>query len=126
MMSHRYPVVALDHSAFITAVSCSSGKLHGTLSKSAFGYAQQQWSKVGRIVFVTSVSGCGVDASNDYFVANSIAFTSSTSKFTATGASAMLQSIVADYQLDWGHVGTTNVRRGADKSVVGPLLQPIC
>jgi hypothetical protein len=114
----RYPSVPLDHSAFVSGVSCTGNTLTGTLTSKAYTFAKKQWTGVGDIVYVTSVDGCGLTAANDYFHATSITFSDSAKTFTATGSSAEIKDVASHMNLKWGDVGTTTVKRAADKTQV--------
>ncbi|KAJ4246346.1 hypothetical protein NW762_013697 [Fusarium torreyae] len=112
----RYPVIPLDHSTYVTDVSCSKGSLTGTISSTtAYNYAKAQWKGAGKILFITSVDGCGDDHSNDLFLSRSITFSDSTKTFTAQGSSSDYGDVYERFSLKWGALGTLNVRRAIDK-----------
>lgn len=117
-LNFQFPVVPLDHSALVSGVSCSGGSLTATLTSAAFNYASNQWAGASNIVFVTSVTGCGPDADNDYFHATSLTFSSTSLSFTAQGISSTLKDVGKDVKLNWGQVGTAQVKRAADKEHV--------
>ena len=117
-LNFQYPVIPLDHSALVSGISCSGGSLTATLTSTAYNYASKQWASASNIVFITSVTGCGPDADNDYFHATSLTFSSSSLSFTAQGNSSTLQDVGKDVKLSWGHVGAAQVKRAADKEHV--------
>ncbi|KAG7409581.1 hypothetical protein Forpe1208_v011756 [Fusarium oxysporum f. sp. rapae] len=50
----RYPFIPLDHSVFVSSVSCTKGALSGTISNSAaYNYAKTQWKGTGKIMPMT-------------------------------------------------------------------------
>lgn len=111
----HYPTVPLDHSNFVSGVSCTNGSLTGTLTSNAYGFAKRQWMNASDIVFVTSVDGCGLDDVNDYFHATSMRFSDSDYTFVARGASANYTNVARHMNLQWGNVGSLNVKRAVDK-----------
>jgi hypothetical protein len=117
-ITFKYPSVALDHSIFVSGVTCSAGTLTGVLTDVAYKYAKQKWATAGDIVFITSADGCGVPDQNDYFHATSVSFTDSTNSFTAIGDSPSLIKVASHVSVRWGALGTTKLRRSIDKSEV--------
>jgi hypothetical protein len=115
LMTFAYPTIPLDHSSYVSGVSCSNGSLTGTLSDSAYSFAQEEWTGATDIVFVTSVDGCGLDNQNDFFHATSITFSDSNKSFTAIGSSSAIKSVTAHLNLKWGDIGTLQVKRAIDK-----------
>lgn len=115
LMTFAYPTIPLDHSLYVSDVSCTKGSLTGTLSDNAYGFAKKEWTGANDIVFVTSVDGCGLDNQNDFFHAKSISFSDSNKSFTATGSSAALKAVAVHVNLKWGDVGSTQVKRAVDK-----------
>ncbi|KAF4333491.1 hypothetical protein FBEOM_12699 [Fusarium beomiforme] len=112
----RYPVIPLDHSIFVSGVSCSKGGLSGTISDTAaYSYAKSQWKGVSNIIFITSVNGCGEDHTNDLFLAQSVTFNDGTKTFTAKGTRTVYSDVYEHFKLDFGDIGTLNVRRALDK-----------
>lgn len=114
----KYPTVPIDHSSFITGVSCSSGILTGVLTDKAYAFARKQWAGVSDIVFVTSVDGCGLDNADEFFHAKSITFSDSNKSFSAKGSSARYKTITDHMNLKWGDIGTSNLKRAADQKDV--------
>ncbi|KAM0245967.1 hypothetical protein ACHAQJ_010402, partial [Trichoderma viride] len=115
LMTFAYPTIPLDHSSFVSGVSCSNGSLTATLSDNAYSFAQKQWTGATDIVFVTSVDGCGLDNQNDFFHAKSISFSDSNLSFTAIGSSAALKTVAQHVNLKWGDIGSLQVKRAIDK-----------
>jgi hypothetical protein len=115
----RYPVIPLDHSVFISSVSCTKGALSGVISNSAaYNYAKGLWKGAGNIIFITSVDGCGEDHANDLFLSQSIRFNDTTKAFTAKGSTTEYGDVYESFKLDFGKIGTLNVRRAIDKRAV--------
>jgi len=117
-----YPTVPLDHSSFVSGVSCSGNTLTGTLTSSAYAYAKKQWSGTTEILFVTSVDGCGTKDANDFFHATKISFSDSGRTFSATGSSAVYQKVAIDMSLKWGDVGTYKLKRAINKRDVSLIF----
>lgn len=115
LMTFAFPTIPLDHSLFVTDVSCTKGSLTGTLSANAYGFAKKEWSGASDIVFVTSVDGCGLDNQNDFFHAKSLSFSDSDKSFTATGSSAAFTDVAEHLNLKWGNIGSTPAKRAIDK-----------
>lgn len=115
LMTFAFPTIPLDHSLFVTDVSCTKGSLTGTLSDNAYGFAKKEWAGVADIVFVTSVDGCGLDNQNDFFHAKSLSFSDSNKSFTATGSSAAFTDVAEHLNLKWGNIGSTQAKRAVDK-----------
>ncbi|KLO82142.1 Uncharacterized protein LW93_9324 [Fusarium fujikuroi] len=112
----RYPVIPLDHSVFVSSVSCTKGALSGVISNAAaYNYAKAQWKGAGKIIFITSVDGCGEDHANDLFLSQSITFNDTTKAFTAKGSTTEYADVYERFKLDFGKIGTLNVRRAIDK-----------
>ncbi|RGP69523.1 hypothetical protein FSPOR_4627 [Fusarium sporotrichioides] len=112
----QYPVVPLDHSKFVSAVTCTKGALTGVISNTAaYNFAKSQWKGSRKIIFITSADGCGEDHANDLFLAQSITFSDDTKTFTAKGASTEYKEVYEHFSLKWGPLGTLNVRRALDK-----------
>ncbi|KAL4727835.1 hypothetical protein ACLX1H_004524 [Fusarium chlamydosporum] len=112
----KYPVIPLDHSTFVSTITCSKGALSGVISNSAaYNYAKTQWKGNKKIIFITSTDGCGEDHANDLFLAQSVDFSDSTKTFTAKGASTEYVDVFEKFTLNWGPIGTLNVRRALDK-----------
>ncbi|KAF5646099.1 uncharacterized protein FTJAE_2188 [Fusarium tjaetaba] len=112
----RYPVIPLDHSVFISSVSYTKGALSGVISNSAaYNYAKGQWKGAGKIIFITSVDGCGEDHANDLFLSQSITFNDTTKAFTAKGSTTEYGDVYESFKLDFGKIGTLNVRWAIDK-----------
>lgn len=118
----RYPVVPLDHSAFVSGIVCSAGQLTATLTDVAYNYAKRQWTGAGDIVFITSVDGCGNDDENDFFHATTLTFTDSSKSFSAKGSTAEYVKIISNMRLKWGEVGARKLTRAVDKSEVRTAL----
>lgn len=114
-MTFAYPTIPLDHSLYVSDVSCTKGSLTGTLSDNAYAFAKKEWTGATDIVFVTSVDGCGLDNQNDFFHAKSISFSDNNKSFTVTGSSAALKAVAVHVNLKWGDVGSTQVKRAVDK-----------
>jgi hypothetical protein len=121
-LTFAYPTVPLDHSSFVSGVSCSGDTLTGTLTSTAYAYAKKQWSGAPDILFVTSVDGCGAKDANDLFHATKIAFSDSGKTFSATGSSAVYKDVATRFTLTWGNVGSSNLRRAIDKRDVRRAL----
>ncbi|KAJ3522192.1 hypothetical protein NM208_g12964 [Fusarium decemcellulare] len=113
-----YPTIPLDHSTFVTDITCSGDSLTATLSSRAYSFAKKQWKGAGKIIFVTAVDGCGEDNANDLFLAKSITFDDAAKTFTAKGADAEYSEIMKNFNLKWGEIGTMNFRRAIDKRAV--------
>ncbi|KIL85373.1 hypothetical protein FAVG1_11329 [Fusarium avenaceum] len=112
----RYPTVPLDHSAFVSDVSCVKGALSGVITnKAAYKYVKKEWTGAGKILFISSVDGCGDDHANDFFLSNSVSFADDTNTFTAKGSAVEYRDVHERFSLTWGPLGTLNVRRGLDK-----------
>ncbi|XEV07010.1 hypothetical protein FSHL1_012297 [Fusarium sambucinum] len=112
----KYPVVPLDHSKFVSTVTCTKGALTGVISNAAaYNYAKSQWKGNKKIIFITSTDGCGEDHANDLFLSRSITFSDDTKTFTAKGDSTEYQDVYEHFNLKWGPLGTLNVRRALDK-----------
>ncbi|KAI5365340.1 Putative PAN/Apple domain-containing protein [Septoria linicola] len=114
-ITFRYPTVPLDHSNFVSGLSCSKGKLTGKLTDKAYAYAKQRWTAAGKIVFITSVDGCGADSTNDYFLANTVSFSDAQKTFTAQGAEAAYKQVASKVHLQWGDVGVMPIKRAINK-----------
>ena len=120
-----YPTVPLDHSNYISNVSCSTGSLTASLDDDAYSFAKKEWSGAGNIVFVTSADGCGQDDVNDMFKATSITFYDSDQTFTAQGSSIGYMEAATHMNLQWGSIGTASVKRAVDKRDVRiPISNP--
>ncbi|KAM0316190.1 hypothetical protein ACHAPQ_011396 [Fusarium lateritium] len=112
----RYPTVPLDHSAFVSSVTCVKGALSGVITNTAaYKYVKKEWTGAGKILFISSVDGCGDDHANDFFLAQSVSFADDTNTFTAKGSTVELGEVHQHFSLSWGPLGTLNVRRGLDK-----------
>ncbi|KAM0391926.1 hypothetical protein ACHAQC_006728 [Fusarium culmorum] len=118
----QYPVVPLDHSKFVSTVTCTKGTLTGVISNTAaYNYAKSQWKGIKKIIFITSADGCGEDHANDLFLAKSITFSDDTKTFVAKGATTEYKEVFEHFTLTWGPLGTLNVRRALDKrAMFGP------
>lgn len=125
LMTFAYPTIPLDHSLYVSDVSCTKGSLTGTLSDNAYGFAKKEWTGATDIVFVTSVDGCGLDNQNDFFHATSVTFSDSNKSFTASGSSAALKDVALHLNLKWGDVGSTQVKRAVDKRDVSVHLASV-
>jgi hypothetical protein len=105
-MTYHYPAVALDHSTWITNVSCSgSTTLVGHFTKkSAFQYAQTKWTSIAKKkpVFVTSVSTCSADGQNAWFQVSSLSFNANDLSFTAVSQSVKMDSVCNDMKIGFG------------------------
>lgn len=123
-LTFAYPTVPLDHSSFVSGISCSGNTLTGTLSSTAYAYAKKQWSGAADIIFVTSVDGCGAKDANDLFHATKIAFSDSGNTFSATGSSAVYKDVTTHLALSWGELGSHKLKRAIDKRDVRPAPLP--
>jgi hypothetical protein len=110
-----YPAVALDHSAFVTSVTCSGGKITATMTSAAYTYAKKNWPAKGDLLFVTASDGCGLKDANEYFHAKSITFSDATKTFTATGAPAKYKDVAVHMNLKWGDAGSYKLKRAVDR-----------
>jgi hypothetical protein len=120
----RYPTVPLDHSAFVSSVSCVKGALSGVITNTAaYKYVKKEWTGAGKILFISSVDGCGDDHANDFFLSQSVSFADDTNTFTAKGSTVEYREVHERFTLTWGPLGTLNVRRGLDKRAVSLLHQ---
>ena len=120
----QYPVIPLDHSTFVSTVTCTKGVLSGVISNTAaYNYAKSQWKGNKRIVFITSTDGCGEDHANDLFLSKSITFADDTNTFTVQGSSTEYADVYERFTLQWGSLGTLNVRRALDKRAVSLYFQ---
>ncbi|KAI1069080.1 hypothetical protein LB507_006353 [Fusarium sp. FIESC RH6] len=112
----QYPAIPLDHSTFVSTVTCTKGVLSGVISNTAaYNYAKSQWKGNKKIVFITSTDGCGEDHTNDLFLSKSITFADDTKTFTVRGSSTEYAEVYERFTLQWGSLGTLNVRRALDK-----------
>ena len=114
-LTFAYPTVPLDHSSFVSDVSCSGNTLTGTLTSTAYAYAKKQWFGAADILFVTSVDGCGAKDANDLFHATKIAFSDIGNTFSATGSSAVYKNVATRMSLHWGDVGSHKLKRAIDQ-----------
>ncbi|KAH7151622.1 hypothetical protein DER46DRAFT_629357 [Fusarium sp. MPI-SDFR-AT-0072] len=106
----RYPFIPLDHSIFVSSISWTKGALSGMISNSAaYNYAKTQWKGAGKIIFITSVDGCGEDHANDLFLSQSITFNDTTKTFTAKGSTTEYADVYERFKLDFGKIGTLNM-----------------
>ncbi|KAF4980569.1 hypothetical protein FZEAL_3448, partial [Fusarium zealandicum] len=110
-----YPAIPLDQSTYVSGISCTRGSLTATLSNAAYTFAKSQWQGTGRIIFVTSVDGCGMDNANDLFLSTSITFSDTKKTFTAKGSSVGYKDVAKHFNLKWGEIGTLNLKRALDK-----------
>ncbi|WXC50415.1 hypothetical protein QX201_010074 [Fusarium graminearum] len=112
----QYPVVPLDHSKFVSTVTCTKGALTGVISNNAaYNYAKSQWKGSKKIIFITSADGCGEDHANDLFLAKSVTFSDDAKTFVAKGVTTEYADVFERFTLNWGPLGTLNVRRALDK-----------
>lgn len=114
-LTFNFPVIPLDHSSFVSGVSCTGGQLTATLSDKAYTYAKKLWSRADTLVFVTSADSCGVDSADDFFKASSVSFSDASKTFTASGASQPIQNVAKNMNLKWGDLGPRSVKRAIDK-----------
>lgn len=121
-MTFAYPTIPLDHSSFVSDVSCTPGSLTATLSDNVYDFAKKEWTGASDIVFVTSVDGCGLDNQNDFFHAKSVTFSDSNKSFTAAGASAAFKDVAEHMNLKWGNIGSTAAKRAVDKRDVSVIF----
>ncbi|KAJ4253982.1 hypothetical protein NW762_010383 [Fusarium torreyae] len=111
----KYPTVPLDHSDFITDITCQIGSLTAKLSNSAYKFAKKEWKGTVPIIFVTAVDGCGDDNENEFFIVKSIDFSDGDKTFTSKGVSAGYRDVTTHFNLKWGTVGTLKLRRSIEK-----------
>ncbi|KAF4964079.1 hypothetical protein FSARC_7981 [Fusarium sarcochroum] len=111
----RYPTIPLDHSDFVTDITCKTGRLTARLSSSAYQFAKNEWKGAVPIIFVTAVDGCGDDNENEFFIVKSINFSDSGKTFTAKGVSAGYRDVTTYFNLKWGNVGSLKLRRSMNK-----------
>lgn len=122
----KHPVVPLDHSKFVSTVTCTKGALTGVITNAAaYNYAKSQWKGNKKIIFITSADGCGEDHANDLFLAQSITFADDTKTFTAKGTTTEYKEVYERFSLTWGPLGTLNVRRALDKRAVSLIYVPL-
>lgn len=69
-------------------------------------------------MFITAADGCGLDHANDFFLTEHIDFSDSDSSFSAAGGSTGYRDIAKKFDLQWGDVGTHDLRRSVDKRSV--------
>lgn len=121
----RYPTIPLDHSNFVSGVACSNGKLTAKLTDKAYAYAKQRWPAAGKMVFVTSVDGCGADSTNDYFLANTVTFSDAQKTFTAQGGESDYKQVASHFKVQWGDVGILPIKRANNKREVSSVYKEI-
>ena len=121
-ITFHYPSIPLDQSAYVSGISCSPGTLTATLTQTAYTYAKKAWKGASHIIFITAADGCGVDKANDFFLTDSIVFSDGDHSFKALGSSSTYQNVTQRFNLQWGDVGTYDLRRSVDKRSVSMSL----
>ncbi|GIZ49731.1 hypothetical protein CKM354_001275800 [Cercospora kikuchii] len=115
-LGFKWPAITLDHSAYVSGVSCSNGVLTGTLTSQAYSYAKKKWPTHSDLVFITAADTCGPDNANVYFHATSLSFADPGLAFTAQGTPAInITDVTISMVLQWGDIGTHNLRRSLTK-----------
>ncbi|KAK5170994.1 uncharacterized protein LTR77_004138 [Saxophila tyrrhenica] len=101
----KYPTVALDHSDYITSVSCSSdGELTAQINDAdAYALAKESWGPLGDLILITAVEACGGDAQNDLFLATAVDFDDSDNSFTASGSHVTFHDALRTMDVKWGN-----------------------
>ncbi len=101
----KYPTVALDHSDYITSISCSAdGQLIGQINDAdAYALAKENWSQQSNLILITAVEGCGNDTQNDIFLAKSFDFSDDDDSFAATGSHVTFHDVLRTMDVKWGN-----------------------
>ncbi len=103
-LNAQVPAVALDHSTWITDVSCSgsviiTGKFTRT---TAYDYAVKQWSNKKDVHFVSAAATCSPDGQNAWFAVQGLTFDEKSQTFTAQCTPTTIQDVWSNMNLDFG------------------------
>ncbi|KIV83450.1 hypothetical protein PV11_05473 [Exophiala sideris] len=102
----QYDAVVLDHSSYVTSVSCSStGILVAFESIEAFRYACDSWSAVEEFVLVTYTDGCGAsDDQRTFWLSNSVEILNNTqSIMVAVETELAIEDAIYGVDMVWGN-----------------------
>ncbi|OJD35908.1 apple protein [Diplodia corticola] len=104
-IEYMYPSVVLDHSMYITSISCAGGVLTGTFTEQTpFLHAATEWPAQAPILLISSESSCGNGAQNAFWLASSVSFDLGAMTFSAPGESVELADIYSNMDIDFGNI----------------------
>ncbi|KAL1614919.1 hypothetical protein SLS54_009368 [Diplodia seriata] len=104
-IEYMYPSIVLDHSIYITGISCGGGVLTGTFTEQTpFLHAAEEWPSQAPILLISSESSCGNGAQNAFWLASSVAFDTGAMTFSAPGESVELADIYTNMDIDFGKI----------------------
>lgn len=107
-MNYSYPSVVLDHSTYITDISCSSTTISGRINDTAaFQKAQAEWTQ-NPLLFITSTPSCVPDGESAFFLlASGVSFGTYQGSFIASGTAAELSDVIDSMAADFGNIDYT-------------------
>lgn len=124
--NYTYPAIILEHSSYISAISCEPGGLKITFSSpDAASAAQKSWSAALPFVLATHTSGCGAadsSATHAYFLVSSVSFSGLDASITAVEIA--LENAMNEVDLVWGHYNAGNSSTGNGLGSSGTLTSP--
>ncbi|KAF4549188.1 Hypothetical protein D9617_23g006030 [Elsinoe fawcettii] len=109
-MKFAYPSVVLDHTVFITSVSCSESVMRIQYNnKEAYTHASDSWKKDNKVILITASDSCGLNASSTVFVSTSFTFDDAGMIAKVKGAIQDMSTVYASVSMDFGSVDMSNV-----------------
>ncbi|GAM82974.1 hypothetical protein ANO11243_009600 [Dothideomycetidae sp. 11243] len=97
--------VVLDHTVYITSVSCTSSVITIQYNeKAAFLHAETAWKSAADVLLVTSSESCGNSKTSTIFQTTSFSFDSAGMIVTAQGSIKPLKTIVSKTELEFAAV----------------------
>ncbi|KAF4535212.1 Kelch domain-containing protein [Lasiodiplodia theobromae] len=104
-IEYKYPSIVLDHSIYITGVSCGGGVLTGTFTEQTpFLHAATEWPSQAPLLLISAESSCGNGEQNAFWLASSVSFDTGAMTFSAPGESVELADIYEQMDIDFGKV----------------------
>ncbi|PSK60237.1 hypothetical protein B9Z65_1135 [Elsinoe australis] len=98
-----YESVVLDHTIYITSVSCSGSSLQIQYNtKDAYLHAKTAWGPTNKIMLVTSSASCGASSESTVFLTSSFTFNDASMTVQAAGAVTQLKDVVSTAEMSFG------------------------
>lgn len=105
-IDYMYPSIVLEHSIYITDISCGAGSLSGRFTEATpLIHASEEWPAQAPLLLITSAASCGVEgAQNTFWLAETVTFDISAKTFVAPGKAVELADVFTNMDIDFGKI----------------------
>lgn len=115
VVSHKHPVVALDHSMHVTNVRCSENTIVTAdfVTPEAYDHARAMWSQEEDVVVVTAAPSCSNDGQNAFYHVTGMKFDKDRHSVALRCNWRHIYDVAEDYTIDFGKMNYDQTNKSA-------------